>query len=305
MVAYGRIVEWFRENGVAFEISASIDDALADWMQDAYAEGMEAHIGSTGLAALAYMHPALDRTTGYIPLPEARLALKGWMQQCPARARLGWPEELLALVVMAMLTVGAKLNFSRQRTWEMALCTWLAVGCYWRPGEPLRLLVSDLVPPIEWPGRHHMWSIRLHPAERMEPSKTGSFDDSILLDKAPYNAVGPLLMRLKAGKQEGDRAFQFSSPQWSQLVAAAVAHLGLSRKLVLYQLRHSGASNDFYHQRRGLVDIKRRGRWLTDKSVRRYEKAARLTEQLHSLPPSLRKAAETSVSKIPRVLAAF
>jgi hypothetical protein len=300
------VKEWFVENGLVFDIGPSLDDNLSAWMLSEYAEGHEAYVGSHGLAAVAHYHPQVDRQIGSIALPFTRQALKGWQLRCPGVSRLGWPEELLALVVLAMLPAGLQLGFPRQLVWEAALCTWLTVGCYWRPGEPLKLQVNDIIAPWGGQGPHAMWSFRLHPSERKAAaSKTNTFDDSVLLDLDPFRQVAPLLPRLKAGKADHEMAFQFTSRQWHTLIQGALVQLNLQRKLVLYQLRHSGPSNDFFHRRRPLAEVKRRGRWLSDKSVRRYEKAARLTEQLSSLPWSLQEAAKQSKARIPKELAAF
>ena len=45
---------------------------------------------------------------------------------------------------------------------------------------------------------------------------------------------------------------------------------------VPYQARHSGPSIDLALRRRELASAKKRGRWRTDRSLRRYEKAGRL-----------------------------
>lgn len=57
--------------------------------------------------------------------------------------------------------------------------------------------------------------------------------------------------------------------------------------IVLYQLRHGGASGDYLEGRRSLQDVAMRGRWRTMASVRRYTKAGRVQKVLQSLPPSV------------------
>ena len=52
----------------------------------------------------------------------------------------------------------------------------------------------------------------------------------------------------------------------------------------VYALRHGGASTDAPLRTRPLNEIKSRGRWRTDSSVRRYNKHARLLKQLELLP---------------------
>ena len=70
----------------------------------------------------------------------------------------------------------------------------------------------------------------------------------------------------------------------------------------LYQARHSGASSDSAGGRRTLKKVKRRGRWRSDASLRRYEKAERLTDQLRRLDPQQQSAALAAWDALPRLL---
>jgi hypothetical protein len=196
--AYKRVRQLWDHNGIAFAVSAIIDENLADWMLDEHCKEQPAPVGKHGLEALAHFHPKFHRIRGYIALPYARLGLRGLQQLCPGVARLGWPEEL-----------------------------------------------------------------------------TG-----VLLDVEPFDQVVSLLPRLKHNKAQHEKAFQFLRRDWSRLIALGLKRLKLNRQLVLYLLRHSGASNDSYHKRRNLREIKRRSRLLSDRSFRRYEKSTRLTERL-------------------------
>ena len=54
-----------------------------------------------------------------------------------------------------------------------------------------------------------------------------------------------------------------------------------------YQCRHGGPSRDRLVKLRTLAEIKKRGRWDTDSSVRIYEKAGRIQQTLRGVPPSL------------------
>ena len=58
--------------------------------------------------------------------------------------------------------------------------------------------------------------------------------------------------------------------------------------VVMYMFRHAGASMDFARKVRPLAEIKLRGRWKGDQSLRRYEKGDRLAKQLDRLPAPLR-----------------
>ena len=69
---------------------------------------------------------------------------------------------------------------------------------------------------------------------------------------------------------------------------------------VPYTARHGGASHDAATGFRSQEGIKRRGRWLVDGSVRRYEKHALLNKQLARLSKQQLRAFEQKVNDLPR-----
>ena len=84
----------------------------------------------------------------------------------------------------------------------------------------------------------------------------------------------------------GEMAVEFKN-------AGTVFNLSEAGVMYLYQLRHGGASHDALSRHRDLLSIKKRGRWMCDASVRRYEKGGRSAQILHHLPvPLLQQAVE-------------
>ena len=69
----------------------------------------------------------------------------------------------------------------------------------------------------------------------------------------------------------------------------AQREIGLVEIFVLYQLRHGGPSHDRAFHSRSMMEIKARGQWLSDLSVRRYEGHARLQQVEARVPEGLRK----------------
>ena len=53
-------------------------------------------------------------------------------------------------------------------------------------------------------------------------------------------------------------------------------HDEVSTMLVPYQSRHSGASVDLCNNHRSIAEVKARGRWGSEKSMMRYNRAAKL-----------------------------
>ena len=114
----------------------------------------------------------------------------------------------------------------------------------------------------------------LNPLETGVPSKTKEFDESIAFDHGFWAGCEPVLKVLKQS-QPRKSVWSFSYPQYTaQFLKAAKA---LQLKLVPYQARHSGASDDFRSGKRTLAEIKKRGNWRSDRSLHRYEKAGRLS----------------------------
>eukprot|EP00971_Amphidinium_carterae_P314808 6257802-Amphidinium_carterae.1 len=73
-----------------------------------------------------------------------------------------------------------------------------------------------------------------------------------------------------------------------QLFARLQKELLFPVTFVQYQMRHGGPSHDRRCGRRSLMEIRQRGRWSTEKSVNRYEAAARLQKLEALLPQSQR-----------------
>ena len=96
--------------------------------------------------------------------------------------------------------------------------------------------------------------------------------------------LGPLLVSLLTGAPD-KKVFDFDYQRFRDLFASAQVKLGLKQVFILYQLRHGGPSHDRAVGMRSLAEVKQRGGWLTDNSVKRYEAHARL-QQVESRVPS-------------------
>ena len=79
----------------------------------------------------------------------------------------------------------------------------------------------------------------------------------------------------------------FSLAQWAAAFARAAQRVNADvLRPTLYGNRHGGASYDRLVRRLPIADIKHRGRWRTDSSLRRYEKASLMLQQLNRAPQS-------------------
>ena len=195
-----------------------------------------------------------------------------------------------------------------RKSWiEEARATVLAFALYLRPSEVLRLTIRSLVAPASSDlidkGR---WSVLLHPFEDGVSSKTRAFDESMFADSPAFPFL-PQLMQCLASRK-GDpgvtpvfgTAYRLWTSRFQESVATA--RLEAAGPWVLYQLRHGGASHELAVQARRLDEIKKRGRWLTDTSLRRYEKGARLPELLAKIPRDRQLEAVAATSRIGKLL---
>ena len=92
------------------------------------------------------------------------------------------------------------------------------------------------------------------------------------------------------GQVKGERLWKFDLAQLRREFLRIVPSVGLSKwSPVLYMARHTGASLDRLEQRISLEEVRRRGRWLSEGSVRRYEKRALIQEVYASLTANQRQ----------------
>ena len=132
------------------------------------------------------------------------------------------------------------------------------------------------------------------------PSKVREFDETVTVDLDPARSfLAPGLRTLK--NRNADRLFGFTQQIFAKEFRAAAERLNLGHMMPhSYQLRHSGPSHDMQQKLRSLLEIKIRGRWRADASLRRYQKEGRLAQQLGLLPLGLRRRAVAA----PRLLGA-
>ena len=137
----------------------------------------------------------------------------------------------------------------------------------------------------------------LHPSEGHKPGKTGIYDMSVVMDTFRCPEACWSVLR--------ERAFPASRVWWfrrgslaAQFQVAArrlkVLHLGLSPR----SLKHGGAWEDLIAGRRIAQDVKLRGGWVSDSSLKRYGKAGRALTELHRLRPDVIEYGRTVASSL-------
>ena len=143
-----------------------------------------------------------------------------------------------------------------------------------------------VAPAVNAVAPYDRWGITLYPQENLIPGKTGTYDDAVMLDTDPW--MTPFLELLKANRPPDARLWTISGARVIQLFLQAVAVLGMSLLApVRYSLRHGGASDDILTKRRSLLEVKRRGQWRTDQSLRRYGKETKAIAEVNKIPPNV------------------
>ena len=132
---------------------------------------------------------------------------------------------------------------------------------------------------------HH--ALQLHPAEEGVSSKARVFDDGVPLDSGVLPWLPAALKKVLGlnSRDPGEKMFLFSYAELLKQFRAACHDLGI-RDPSLYRLRHGGASHDAAARLRTIAEIKRRGRWSSDTSVRRYEKRTWLQSEEVKVSPT-------------------
>ena len=183
----------------------------------------------------------------------------------------------------------------------IAVCYLVGFLWYFRPTELLSLTAAQVIPPTS--RRTGVWGFIIAPLESQRTSKTFQFDESVVLDWPEFPALGRALGRLLKGRT-GEQAFwPFSRETFMQAWVKDGQESGVSvLQPDVYALRHGGASHDLLHQRRTVPEVKMRGRWQSDASVRRYGKLARAMKEENRLLPSTKKYGEQVLAKLNKYL---
>jgi hypothetical protein len=115
--------------------------------------------------------------------------------------------------------------------------------------------------------------------------------------------MGPLLAKITVGRNPAEPLWADPHQLLVQKFNQITKELGLEELgLSLYALRHGGASHDILASRRPLLEVKKRGRWSTDSSLKRYVKEARLQHELSKVNPVVLRYGQEVLTDLPILL---
>ena len=277
--------EWYQREAqaVAWEtlvkFPGKMEMVLLEFMDWLYIDqGFNHSRGTQLLAALGHHYPLFAKAGKSNLMPEVCRALQGWKRLHPTGARMPLPMPAVC---------GLACEMVRRGKTTMGWLTMAAADMYLRPGEAIALTEDMIIAPRTQLGSaYRTTSVLLHPWSHGRASKAGQFDDSVLLDSRDRPWMGDLMLSWKRSKAPRQQLATFTMSEWGAEFKQCCEILGLP-PCHLYVLRHSGPSDDFLRGNRSMTQIKRRGRWSQDQTVRKYEKAARSLAQTSQWPVSL------------------
>ena len=267
---------FIRKLGIKAPEGEQFVHALLDYLDYRFFEGLPVEDAKKLFAAVKFSRieftPQGGQTTARIDR-----ALRGWSRHSVLHRRLPLPFPALTALVGWLVQKGY--------FWT-GIALLLSFFLYLRPGELSALRTEHLTAPIPLAGLAH-WTITLALEEDRKPTKTGKYDEALLLDLPHHIVLGPWLAMLQEKRQPGESLWIHSHPEMIKQLARAAHELGLGALNVeWYCARHGGASHDLMMKLRYVADVKRRLRHVSDLAVRHYERSGKLAKATALIPPA-------------------
>lgn len=201
-------------------------------------------------------------------LPEAWRGCKGW-----SRVTVGEEGEPSADETLAVME-----DFLRSHKDKAAQIAGQVIpvqtDAYAREGDILNLRKEDVIDTDE------EVALFFGRAKRGESAKTGR-NQGVRLD-FPHS-MSIVRARVSATTSDTQRLFPISPATYQKWWRVAAQHAGSTKPP--HSCRHTGPSRDLATGYRDISQIQRRGRWLAEKSVRRYAKTHTWISVKESQPP--------------------
>ena len=268
-IHYERFRAFCRDSGVEQPADCQLDSLLTDFLDHIFLEGRHVADGEKTMASVEYHHHKVRGN-----LLRTRRALRGWRKEAPPQSRVPMPMLLAYGLAMALMSRSQK---------EMAVKVILDFDTYMRPGESIDLKNKHLVRPVKGAGPQFRWHfIIVRDFDEKQPDKVGVFDNTIALNSADRIWIGDVISTMMKGKDKEAKIFSFSMEEFRKQFGEVSKILGIPG-LHPYQLRHGGAAHDLASKARDHAQVKARGRWSTDQSVRRYTKTGKIQTLLGQL----------------------
>ena len=252
---------------------AKVDDLMCRFMNQHFLVGRKPWKGEKAMASLLCFQPAVARHSS--ELVRSWRALKGWKKLSPSFSR--HPR-------VWAIWCGIAVRLIRHGKWRLAVTTLVAVAAYLRVKERMRIRCGDFLPPTSQGANH--WCLSLHPQGREEVSKTGLMDENVTFSTPLGLWMAPLFQHFHQLPKE-QMLLQGTYAEHLADFKLATSQLGVP-DVQLSETRHSGASIDVAKKHRNIDAVAKQGRWLSVKSLRRYERAGELNRSWNKLSAAQR-----------------
>lgn len=209
------------------------------------------------MAAVKDKWPQL--TAGY-SFARIKSALSGFGKSRPPRSRAPVPKEIVGGLIKVLTLHGAH---------DLALMVMVMFATYARPGEVRSLTARQVLRPARKMGRLARWAIAIAPQEECAQlpqalPKTGTMDDTILIGRPAF--LGPMIGQVCGAVQTGRRGAG----------SCRVGAVSASARKSIRGLLEPGAAP---------WELRARGRWSSDSSLRRYATPAIAEQLLKEMSP--------------------
>ncbi len=255
--------------------------AMLEYLDGLFLDGKGLGAIGTARAALLHIMPELQRHPDLVE--RLKDVQTSWERRAPEPTRIPLPK-YAAFAIIGRTSQRGKI--------EEALGNCLQLRGYLRPSDLRRLKVKSLVKPsavpTPWMGQFYGLVLNESQVKDPVPGKTGEYNESLLLDLPDEIWLGQALDRLCEGRDPEDSMFSFSATGYANEMRKSADECRLSDMGgTPYLWRHTGPSIDFLEKRRLETDIKRRARWGSDSSLRRYQKATLALRQASKVPTAI------------------
>ena len=253
------------------------DKHMAEFFADLYEDGKPYNSASYALFGFLVLRTDDSRPEKML-FPRARGALKGWSPRSPQSSRTGADPLIWHLVGLTISEVCP----------PAAAAFLLQLDTFARPTEILHLCRRDVIKPAS---RHcKFWGVIFGNSEVGDATKTGTQDDTVLLDSDDRRYAAKVLQAVfsRVHSQDDWLFPSLTLAKYEQLFRDAKTKLKLGQfGLTPHAVRHSGPSADFLAKTRGASEIQARGRWKTMQSVLRYQKPGQMQAKMNRIPKEI------------------
>jgi integrase len=269
-------LRWSEEQHEEPETVEELDNLLAEYIEDLFAEGTGYDQGKNVFFRILFFRP---RWRGQ--LPEAHSALKGWERKRVVNSHppMSWN---VALLLAA--------TFAKQGRFAQGVATLCMHDCLLRVSELCNLTPSD----IGLPAHLRLGNSQQRVVIALRRTKTGRHQ-SVEVERPEVEELLRVLVRERLGHE---RLFPFSAAVFRKQLKEVLAQHGLSRlNFSPHSLRHGGATEAFVSGK-SVESILARGRWRSVEAARIYIQSGRaLLLQLNI--PILTLQVATTLSAFP------